>query len=478
MSAAKIFALGLFVFLISPFFILGFHIHDISLPDVGEVIWVLKNTFYQSLGSSIGAGILGLILSFGLVSFGRSQKYIEYALVLPSFLPSLFLILTILSLVDPFPIGTLGIILVHTLGFGGLIAVELSYLYREKIGRLCEVSLVLGFSRFQFLKLVLGLLRKDILGLLSVIFLSCFTSFAIPLAVGGGRGTTLEVLIYEKIRISGKFSEALFLSVMQTVLLILFVWLFRRGRNQQSQSVNTRLPLLSIPWLRISVFIYIGTFVYAFVVDSITGWQQIFNIPGMTEIILDVIPLSLVLSVSVGVFIYVILMGIAFASRIQWIQDFLFSYVTPSTALIGFAYLYLGLLSENLSYLLFIFGFVLLSISSLYRIGFDRVLLGIGAQRLVGQILGGSELLIAQKIIWPQVHQAALRVGGIGAVWALGDFALSKIIFSRDVTLGLVVESLMSSYRISAAVAVMSLILVLGGILYLIFKGVGYVSRS
>lgn len=478
MSVARLVSLAILLFLISPFLILIFHFHQTSLPDFGEAFWALKNTFYQAIGSALIAGVMGLGISLGLNGIQKRIQFVEYLLYLPSFLPPLFLILICMSWIDPFPSGIVAIVFIQSLSYAGLLGVEFSRLFRDKVGAISEVGYVLGFSKSQFLFQVLRMLKRDFLGLLFLVFISCFASFAIPLAVGGGRGTTLEVLIYEKIRISGNFSEALFLSLLQSLLLISFVMLLRR-RFVQRKNIETRsLTLLSWPFLKGAVLLYIGSYVFGFLADIPSGWSQLFRIQGLSQAILEVLPLSIVLSLGVGFVIYIFVMALAFASREKWIHKFIFSYVTPSTALIGFSYLYLGMSSELMSYLLFCLGFVLLSVCSLYRMGVAPVLGGLESQQIVGMALGAGDFLIARRITWPQIHQVALKMSGVGAVWALGDFAFSKIIFSRDVTLGLIVEGLMTSYRLGAAQALMSLILFLGGLIYLFFRGVGYVSRS
>ena len=69
----------------------------------------------------------------------------------------------------------------------------------------------------------------------------------------------------------------------------------------------------------------------------------------------------------------------------------------------------------------------------------------------------------------------ACRLAGIASFWAVGDFALGKLLLPQDVTLSLLIESLLSSYRLNAAMALMSLLLVLGICCYLFFWSLQFV---
>lgn len=97
-----------------------------------------------------------------------------------------------------------------------------------------RVARHLGFdawSRFRFLEF--PALRQGLLGGLVLVFLLCFTSFALVLMLGGGpRVTTLEVEIYAAIRFSFDFKAAASLSLVQfglAALVVMVMALFRKG---------------------------------------------------------------------------------------------------------------------------------------------------------------------------------------------------------------------------------------------------------
>jgi ABC-type spermidine/putrescine transport system permease subunit II len=96
-------------------------------------------------------------------------------------------------------------------------------------------------------------------------------------------------------------------------------------------------------------------------------------------------------------------------------------------------------------------------------------------QQEIAKCLGASSFQIWKDITLPQIFPLAFQLGGILALWSLGDFALSKMIFNHDATLAMHIESLMSSYRIDAAMSLMALLLFLGIIIYTFFWSLSYV---
>ncbi len=79
-------------------------------------------------------------------------------------------------------------------------------------------------------------------GVAMLIFLLCFTSFAVVLALGGGpRNTTLEVAIYQAMRLDFDVSRAVGLAFVQVAVCALIALVFFRFiRTAQSQSTEER----------------------------------------------------------------------------------------------------------------------------------------------------------------------------------------------------------------------------------------------
>ncbi|MCX7979162.1 MAG: ABC transporter permease subunit, partial [Bdellovibrionaceae bacterium] len=231
-----LFRFFLVVFLLFPFFVLIYLFPSWSLPETEEFLWAAKNTFCQAGLSALISIVLGFWLALGLLflshNFPTLRRLADVLCLAPSFLPPIFVLLAVLNLVDPFPTGLAGIVLIHVWINSGFMAVMIAAVIELRAGRFMEIAWVLGASRWRILfDILIPLIRRDLMLLFAFVFALCFSSFAIPLVVGGGKGTTLEVLIYEKIRISYDWGPALSIAVFQSLFVLLVGGLSSMGRG-------------------------------------------------------------------------------------------------------------------------------------------------------------------------------------------------------------------------------------------------------
>lgn len=90
-------------------------------------------------------------------------------------------------------------------------------------------------------------LKREAPTLAALIFLLCFTSFAVVLMLGGGpRTATLEVAIYEAVRFDVDFARAGLLALLQVaiclVLAVPILWLVRRPGESAALGIGLRRP--------------------------------------------------------------------------------------------------------------------------------------------------------------------------------------------------------------------------------------------
>lgn len=403
-------------------------------------------------------------------------RAIEISLLVPSFLPPLFILLVVLSFVEPFPTGLAGVILIHSLMNAGLVCLFLKSMIESKARPLLEISFVQGLTQVQFFRASLGMFRRDLFSLFIFVFILCFTSFSIPLIAGGGRATTLEILIYEKIRISGAWDEALSLSFIQLVFLMILS-LIPFAERRQLFGRGDAVPLLGSFTGVVALLTYGFGFLGYFGVESIQGWSQVFRIPGLWQEALGLLPDSFILGISVGLMTLCFLLLTAWQAPFSSLHRLIVGFVSPSTALLGFSFLFFLPNEEPWNKVKWVVGFSYLVFSTLYRWGWDKALSGLSEQAQVAKTLGASQNLIFTDILFPQVIAPAARIASVASFWALGDFALGKILIGRDATLSLLIETLMSSYRLQAAMALMGLVLVLGALSFAFFGGIAYVAH-
>ena len=97
---------------------------------------------------------------------------------------------------------------------------------------------------------------------------------------------------------------------------------------------------------------------------------------------------------------------------------------------------------------------------------------------LIAKTLGASDWQIFSRVVYPQVINRACFIGGMAALWAWGDFALSSVVAERTATLAMAAEGMMSAYRLDGATFVVWLVMLGGLVTFAIFSGAGYVLGS
>ncbi len=446
-----------------------------------ELWWALENSFDQALWSALGAVAMGLWLTQGFFQLHRylkpwQSKTFEVLLILPSLLPPLFILLLTMNFVDPFPVGMIGVVLIHILMNAGLVSLLLKNLIESKMRPLIEGADVEGASRWQLGRALFGMAKRDLASIFLFVFVLCFSSFSIPLVAGGGRATTLEILIYEKIRISGDWGQGLGLAFIQLAIILCLAYLPFQSRRKLFGR-NEALPLLKSRSGALALVLYTVAPLIYFVVQNILGWSQVFRIPGLWEQAVSVLPFSLFFGLAVGFVTALLLLLSAWVSPFPLLNRWISGVVSPSTALLGFSLLFFISNEEPYSQIKWVIGFSYLIFSTLYRWGWDQELSGLNDQIQVAETMGASRALIFVDILLPQLLKPLGQAAGIASFWAIGDFALGKILMGRPASLSLLIESLLSSYRLQSALALMGLLILLGALSFLFFWGLAYVCR-
>jgi ABC-type Fe3+ transport system, permease component len=105
-----------------------------------------------------------------------------------------------------------------------------------------RLASALGFSPSQiFRHLDWPIFRTEIPGLASLVFLLCFKSFAIVLALGGGPGrATVEVAIYEALKVDLDFARAASLSLVQVAICLAVVLLLHGTLTRPPAAMTLR----------------------------------------------------------------------------------------------------------------------------------------------------------------------------------------------------------------------------------------------
>lgn len=213
-----------------------------------------------------------LVAVFGIVAIYGQSGWLNDALALAGFERGQFLY------------GLNGILIAHVF-FNMPLAVRLLLpLWQSVPGETWRVASQLGMRSFELFKLIeWPLLKQALPGVAGLVFMLCFTSFAVVLTLGGGpKATTIEVAIYQSLRFDFDLARAVALSLLQLgvcIGLVTFIQSFA-GKMPVSVSLNLNhhrpdlheLPGRIIDWFSIVLAtVMVASPLIALVTAGITG---------------------------------------------------------------------------------------------------------------------------------------------------------------------------------------------------------------
>ena len=438
----------LFYFLIP--YIIFLNYYDFSfVVDFSQLFWVLKNSIVQSAATAAITVSLSIPMSQGLLLLpDKIQALLIRLLIIPVIFPALFSVLIAFSLLNPFPMGTGGIVFLLVLVNLGFAAILTYSAIREKLGNLAVISEVYSLGRVNFYrKVFFPLLRSDIITNFFIVFILCFSSFSIPLLVGGGKGANLEVLIYEKIFVEQNWSSAFTLCVFQTLLIFFLSFYVLRNKKNKVETFSSGKYLKSYTGsalIIVYLFIYLGGYVVG-VVKSLSHVDFIFQYAQEL--------LAATLFTTRALLIYLIL---NFLMLFLWLIDFLkngrfslaINLISVSTVLVGFSF-YLALpVDKNYDIIKIILAVSILFFPALFKLFLQKAIEGLQSQISIAQIYGLSKVTIIFEIIFKQISRQLWLWLSFMIVWFISEYAILRSLGVQTKTLGLLTESFLSSYRL------------------------------
>jgi ABC-type sulfate transport system permease component len=93
-------------------------------------------------------------------------------------------------------------------------------------------------------------------------------------------------------------------------------------------------------------------------------------------------------------------------------------------------------------------------------------------------LLGARPAKIFLHGVFPQILPQVSLMSGLAAVWAMGDFAMARVIAGADMTLAMWVQSLVDQYRWDMALVLSWLILLTSFGVFSFFWSLSYVSHQ
>jgi thiamine transport system permease protein len=396
-----------------------------------------------------------LYLARGFLFFSdKVRSYLRSIVQIAYILPSLFSILICLNLLPIFPYGHLGVIFIFFIVHLGFSVVYIAEVLQNKVGRLGLISSIYNFKKTDFLiRIVLPLVRKDLLVLGLIIFLSCISSLAIPLVAGGGKGTNLEVYIYEKIFIEQRWTEAVLLGLFQSAILFAISnWILAEKKMRSASLGLANTYNLTSKTAAIFLMTYLAIYAGGYLLRVL---QLMIDLPlvqifdqDFLSALFSSIYIFLGLSAAFMFFLFCCLYFIYRFRQLSLINLFL----SPSTVLIGFGmYLIFPVQFVVMDYLKVILGLLFL-----FAVGLYQTYLATSVAKLQNQILlchiykiNFSEFVT--KIFWPQTRYNIYFLISLVYLISMNEFAFIKASGAQIQTVGTLTEMYLNSYRMNQA---------------------------
>ncbi len=442
------------------------------MPILEQYVQVFAFTVAQAFTSAFTSMFFGILGAMGLWSLAKNKNALRILTafaILPNTLPIIFVIFSFIKYL-PMARGFWGIVAIHCFLNAGLVAIAVFQVFQSKMGALADVAWIASCSQVRFLKsVVLPYLKNDLTRIFFFVFALSFTSFAVPLMIGGSRGTTLEVLIYEKIRISADWSQACVMALMQLIFILGISFFVKRQVATQANYVS-KSPLLSVDFgifVLVLPTIFIGFCLMQSFFSQFEKWQM----PNLSLVFG-----SLFIAIGSGLFnLFLLFVSARYRPNPKW-RSFLLGLVSPSAVIIGFSLIWLFPGVGWASYIKLIFGLTLMHFPILYRMSWDAQVFALYQQIETAQTLSASPRQIFSRVIVPQVLKYAYNLSGLAALWSFSDFTLASVVAERDLTLAQLFSHLTESYRFEQAEALILPMMVGAIFCYLIFSGVGNVA--
>lgn len=474
-----IFQIRIFVFfiLLSPVILILFT-HWPQWPLDSETPKILSFTFLQALLSGLFSTLLGFMAAFGFIMNTTGKKESELWAMIPNFLPTLIVLISFMSFSQILNLrieGLWGITVTHALINIGVSAIVLSRIMKQKILSCLELVFIEGAKIKQWMPQIFRLLISDIFSVFLFVFFVSFTSFSIPLILGKGNQTTIEVFIYEQIKINNNWGMATSLLILElTALFVMSLLVWKRAAPLSEAREGSRLwNFRGLAWI---AYLPLMVILWGLTMETLSGLSQLEKI---SEHIVDILRAglwTLFISFATSINSMLIMIFILAAKPDGFLGRYLYGIGVPSTVLVGYSLVSLNMYPSNsVASIMMVIALTLIFIPSLFRLTVFDSYKQLNTDIFVAQSLGASEGKTFFHVIIPQMLRQIVLVGQIAGFWACGEFALSSIFTDESFTLALITKDFMGSYYLGLAMLMIWLMLLVGAFNFYLVKGVGIV---
>ena len=339
------------------------------------------------------------------------------------------------------------------------------------------------------------ILKQNFLSIFSIIFVLCFLSFAIVMALGGGPSTsTIEVAIYQSALFELNFNKAIILSIVQIIICItflLFGFYKLKGSNFfEIQISNFNHPFCKITKIKLFDYLIIILFsiiffspiIYILIKFISTGYSENYF---MKKYFLVACKNSFILSITTGIIVTFFGFIISFLlvnfrkhillQQLLFIISSMILIISPIIISLGY-FIILG----ELRYIPFITYAIIITINCIFLIPFSILILFIKLKNIylnydeIKESFNLGEVNFI-KIIYPLINKNLIYIFSFSTAISFGDFTIISF-FKNDSfqTLPTLLYRVITSYRFEEASFIAGFILLFSLLIYLFFDNSSY----
>lgn len=376
--------------------------------------------------------------------------------------------------------GLSGILLAHVLMNAPLVLRALLPAFRREPGERRRLAAALGLSPAQcFRHLDWPVLRREGPALALFVFLLCFTSFAVVLSLGGGPAyATLEVAIFEAIRLEADFARAAVFAGLQLALCLVLVGLLTALASAPPDEASAeRLAerpdagSRALSWWDFAVILCGALLIAPPLLASLSGAGSLPALADAEVLRAAATSAAIALAAALVACAFALLLG-GTRGRLAEFAAFAMVGLPPFAFVAGLYVLLRGLADPaSLGMVLVPLVNALMALPYAYRLLAPPLAQGAERHGRLAESLGLSGWSRLRLVDWPLLRAPLGAALALSAALSLGDFGVIALFGGGElVTLPYLLAGRLGAYRLDEAAAI-ALVLVLGA------GGLGYAAE-
>ncbi len=383
--------------------------------------------------------------------------------------------ISVLVLLPFFPFGFWGVVGMHTLIEVGLIVVFLTRWLEVKLRSYEPLFELYPKSLFRQWVLTWPLLKRELYMVFGFLFVFYLTSLSVPIIMSGAnRYVSLEYLIYASLKNSNDWNTALNFYLLQIgfILLCLSFLPQRELEDQRTEPMILGGHRRGIS-MALLAFVPVALCLLGFVTHFFAGLQATQREPVEFG---NAVVGSLLLAFLSAAFVFIFLSILSFFYQKASTRKYLQLWTIPSGVVIGFFWQQQVASTALVSLLALAAICAFLFLPTLAKLGVYQQIEKIHEQIEMAEILGASQFKIFKSITFPLILPWLALSMGLASLWAMGDFAISRLFVRGDITLALKMQSLVEQYRWDHALFLAWFLLLMSAAVFLFFGGLAFVA--